>query len=250
MELNEKIRSMNDELENRVLERTKKIQEANNELEKFCYTVAHELKAPLRAISLYNDIIKEENEEDLTKESEYAVDNITMYCGKSLKLIGDILEYSKMKSQKLKLVRVNMNKLVEADIDEIKILNPERDIRVNMPRLPVVMADEFLLMCAVHNIMSNSVKYSAKKQYTEIIIDYEETAEKYIFQFTDNGAGFDMEGAVNIFELFNRMHPDTEYEGSGVGLATVKNIIEKHGGRISIKSAVDNGCTVMFSLLK
>ncbi len=250
MELNEKIRSMNDELENRVLERTKKIQEANNELEKFCYTVAHELKAPLRAISLYNDIIKEENEAELTDESGYAVQNISMYCGKSLKLIRDILDFSKMKAQKLKFVRINMNKLIETDIEEIKTLNPERDIRVNMPRLPVVMADEFLLMCCVHNIISNSVKYSAKKEYTEINIDCDETPEKYIFKISDNGAGFDMEGATNIFELFNRMHPDAEFEGTGVGLATVKNIIEKHGGKVSIKVAVDQGCTVCFSLPK
>jgi len=250
MELNEKIRSMNDELENRVLERTKKIQETNNELEKFSYIVAHELKAPLRAISLYNDIIKEDNVEELTDESKYAIKNISMYCGKALKLIKDILDYSKMKSKKLKLVLINMNKLIGMVIVEIKTLNPNRDIRINMPRLPIVMADEFLLMCCIYNIISNSVKYSSKKEYTEITVSVEENSDKYIFKFSDNGAGFDMEGTSNIFELFNRMHPDSEYEGTGVGLATVKNIIEKHGGKISIEAAVNQGCTVSFSLPK
>lgn len=248
--LDEKIESMNEELEMKVLERTQEIQDAYSELEHFCYKVAHEFKAPLRAIEIYNEIVREETEKEFTAEAQDANKNIGCYCRKTLKLVGEILEYSKMKSKKLHLVQVNLYKMIEQLTEEFRILNPQQDIHLNMKWLPNVMGDELLIRCCLYNIIGNAVKYSSTRERTEIEVDYENIRNEYIFSITDNGVGFDMDYTSNLFEMFGRMHKDEEYEGNGIGLVTVKNIIEKHGGTIDIKSAQNAGCTVRFALPK
>lgn len=246
----EQTKRMNDELEVKVLERTKEMNQAYKEMENLCFVIAHEFKSPVRAISLYNEILTEENGSSYTKEAEDASNKIKMYCNKTLDMIKEILEYSKMKSSRLNLVRVNMNNLVEEVISELKLINDKRDIRINLERLPNVMGDEILLRCCIYNILSNSVKYSSKRDYTDIHVTYEDAKDEYIFCFTDNGAGFDMEYAQNMFQIFHRMHLDKEFEGNGIGLVTVKNIIEKHGGRIEIEGEPDKGATVCFTIPK
>lgn len=248
--LTEKLRENNDELENRVLERTKEIQKANNELENFCYTVAHELKAPLRAIELYNTMILEESGEVLTEGAKKAADMISSYCKKTLKLVSEILNYSKMKTKKFKLVKVKMDWLIKNTVEEFRLLNNGHKIEVESDELPVVLADEMLLRCCIHNIISNAVKYSSKKEITKIRIAYEQNDKEHIFHISDNGVGFDMEESGKLLQLFGRMHPDSEYEGNGIGLVTVKNIIEKHGGTLSLEAVEGEGCTVTFSIPK
>lgn len=244
------IKLMNDELELRVLERTQEMQKAYNEMENLCYVIAHEFKSPVRAISLYNDIVMEESDGTASQETFNATKKIEQYCNKTLDMISEILEYSKMKSSRLNLVRVNMNKLVEEVISELKMMNSYRDIRIDYEKLPKIMGDEILLRCCIYNILSNSVKYSASRDYTHIQVTYEEKKEEYVFCFRDNGVGFDMEYAQNLFQMFTRLHKDTEFDGSGIGLVTVKNIIEKHGGKVSLESKLDDGCAVYFSLPK
>ncbi|MFT8889484.1 MAG: ATP-binding protein [Ethanoligenens sp.] len=248
--LEDQTKRMNDELELKVLERTKELRSAYNEMENMCCVIAHEFKSPIRAISLYNDIVVEDSSTHFTKEAHDASGKISMYCKKTLDMIYEILKYSKMKSSRLTLVCVNMNKLIEDAIGELRLIYHTRDIRVNVGKLPNVMADEILLRCCVYNILSNSVKYSSKNRFTEIHIDYEDTKDTTLFYFKDNGVGFDMAYAHNLFQMFNRMHLDTEFEGTGVGLVTVKNIIEKHGGKIKINAKVNEGCTICFSIPK
>ncbi len=248
--LEDQTKRMNDELEIKVLERTKEMRSAYNEMENMCYIIAHEFKSPVRAISLYNEIIMEESYSGCTKEAKDASNKIAMYCNKTMDMISEILKYSKMKSSRLTLACVNMNKLVEDAIEELHMIYNTRDIRVHTARLPNVMGDEILLRCCIYNILSNSIKYSSKNEYTEIRILYEDAKNESIFYFMDNGVGFDMEYAKNLFQMFNRMHPDTEFEGNGIGLVTVKNIIEKHGGRIQVDAKVDEGCTVCFAIPK
>ena len=248
--LNEKLKETNDELENRVLERTKEIQKKNDELESFTYTIAHELKAPIRAIDLYNQIIIESENGKLSSEAKDAVDKISLYCKKTLKLISEMLNYSKMKTKKLKLVRIQMDYLFDSVIEEIRLLNNEQKIEVEKETLPEVMADEMLLRCCIYNIISNAVKYSSKQNITKIKILYEGHEKEHIFHIKDNGVGFDMKAKGKLFQLFGRMHSDSEYEGNGIGLVTVKNIIEKHGGNLSIQAVESKGCEVIFSLPK
>lgn len=248
--LEDQTKRINDELEIKVLERTKELRNAYNEMENMCYVIAHEFKSPVRAISLYHDIVVEDNGGQFTKEARDASEKISMYCKKSLDMISEILKYSKMKSSRLTLVCVNMNKLIEDAIGELRLIYHMRDIRINMDRFPNIMADEILLRCCVYNILSNSVKYSSKNEFTQICIHYEDTKDETTFYFKDNGVGFDMAYSKNLFQMFNRMHLDTEFEGNGIGLVTVKNIIEKHGGKINIEAKVNEGCTVCFSIPK
>ena len=155
-----------------------------------------------------------------------------------------------MKTKKFKLVKIRMDWLIKNAVEEFRLLNSEHDIEVESDELPVVLADEMLLRCCIHNIILNAVKYSSKKEVTKIHISYEQNEKEHIFHISDNGVGFNMEESGKLFQLFGRMHPDSEYEGNGIGLVTVKNIIEKHGGTLSIEAVEGEGCTVTFSLPK
>ncbi|HEX2938910.1 MAG TPA: ATP-binding protein [Ruminiclostridium sp.] len=248
--IEDQTKRMNDELELKVLERTKETRKAYNEMENMCYVIAHEFKSPIRAIGLYNDIVIEENGHDFTGEAADASKKIKMFCDKTMDMIDEILKYSKMKSSKLNLVCVNMNRLIEDSIEELRIIYNTRDIRVSSGRLPTVMGDEILLRCCVYNILSNSVKYSSKNRFTDIQILHEDARDENIFYFKDNGVGFDKEFTKNLFQMFGRIHPDSEFEGTGIGLVTVKSIIEKHGGKINIDAKVNEGCTVCFTIPK
>lgn len=243
-------RRMNDELEMKVLERTQEMRNAYNEMENMCYIIAHEFKSPIRAISLYNNILGEEIGSCFTKEANDASLKISMYCNKALNMIGEILKYSKMKSSRLALARVNMNKLIEDIIEELRMIYNTHDIHINMDRMPNVMGDEILLRCCIYNILLNSVKYSAGIKFTDIHVFFKDTKDEYVFYFKDNGVGFDMEYASDPFQMFNRLHADIQFEGNGIGLATVKNIVEKHGGKIGIDAKVNEGCTVFFTIPK
>lgn len=248
--LEDETKRLNDELEIKVLERTQEMRNAYNEMENTCYMIAHEFKSPIRAISLYNDIVVEENSSCFTNEADDASKKISMYCNKALDMITEILKYSKMKSSKLNLVRVNMNKLIEDAIDELRMIYYTRDIRINAVKLPNVMGDEILLRCCVYNILSNSVKYSSNNEFTDINVLFEDSKDENVFYIKDNGVGFNMEYAQNLFQMFSRVHLDSEFEGNGIGLVTVKNIIEKHGGKIDINGKVNEGCTVCFTIPK
>lgn len=248
--LNEQIQEMNDELENRVLQRTKEIQNAYKSSEHFGYTVAHELKAPLRAIGLYCNIIMEQGKEVLPPEAVEAAERIDGYSVKLVDLVNEILNYTKLKNKKFKIVRIRMNQLIQSNVDEFRVLNANQKIELVSENLPDVMADEMMLNCCIHNIISNAVKFSSKKEKTTIHITWEENEKEYIFHIADNGVGFDMKDSGKLFQMFGRMHADSEYEGNGIGLVTVKNIIEKHGGRFFLEAEVGKGCTVTFSLPK
>lgn len=248
--LNEQIQEMNDELENRVLERTKEIQNAYKSSEHFGYTVAHELKAPLRAIGLYCNVIMEQGKDVLPAEAKEAAEKIDCYSVKLVNLVNEILNYTKLKNKKFKIVRIRMNKLIQSNVEEFRVLNPNQKIELVSDSLPDVMADEMMLNCCIHNIISNAVKFSSKKEKTTIHITWEENEKEYIFHIADNGVGFDMKESGKLFQLFGRMHADSEYEGNGIGLVTVKNIIEKHGGRFFLEAELEKGCTVTFSLPK
>ncbi|MCH3971198.1 MAG: ATP-binding protein [Oscillospiraceae bacterium] len=250
IQMEEHTQKLNEELEIKVLERTQEMRSAYNEMEKMCYVIAHEFKSPVRAIHLYNDAILQEMAGALTPKAQEAAEKIKMYCEKSLDMISEFLQYSKIKSSRLKLVRVSMNKLVENVMTELCMVNSGQDIRLQMQRLPNVMGDEVLLRCCIYNILSNAIKYSSKNTYTEITVSYADRKDDFVFYFRDNGAGFDMKYAQNIFKMFGRMHKDSEFEGNGVGLVAVKNIIEKHGGHLAITAEVDAGCMVSFTLPK
>lgn len=216
----------------------------------FLHQTAHEIKAPLRAIHLYNETLSENKALSEDSRCVNAFEKINFYCNKSLNLLSKLLEYSKKKSQALNFTVINMALLVKDVIDELCGIYSDRQISCHIDKLPEITGDENLIKCCVMNILSNSFKYSEKKDKTVITIKYFETDKEYIFSFRDNGAGFDMAYADHLFDMFQRMHSDSEFEGTGIGLALVKDIIKKHGGWVKAYAEPDNGCTITFSVKK
>ena len=249
-EQEEQSRITGEELEMKLMERTREITRAYNELDNFSAVIAHEFKAPIRAIRLYSNVIAEELGDTVSRDAENAVCRINEYCGKSLELIKNLLEFSRLKARTPEHSPVDMNMLAESCLNDLRVIHSDADIRMNMPRLPMVNGDEFLLRHAVYNILDNSVKYSSVREYTEIDISCRSVGDMYEFSFKDNGVGFDMSGSADPFAMFSRFHTSDEFKGSGVGLAAVKSIIDKHGGRVCISSEPDKGCLVTISVRK
>lgn len=250
-EWTERTKRMNEELELRVLARTRDMTNAYNELESFCALVAHEFRAPVRAISLYNGILSEEIGTKASEDAKEALESIDGYCTQSLEMIKGLLDYSTVKARKIKLGHVNIAMLVNGVVRELRAINSERDIRLKISEdIPNIIGDEFLLNHAIKNILGNSVKYSSVRPYTQIEVTYSCDKDNHIISFTDNGVGFDMSGADKIFDVFGRMHTEEEFKGSGIGLAAVRSIVKSHGGSVRAVSAPDKGCTIMMYLPK
>lgn len=249
-EQEEQSRLTSEELEMKLLERTREMTRAYNELDNFSAIIAHEFKAPIRAIRLYSNIIADELDSTLSRDAEDALCKINEYCDKSLDLIKNLLEFSRLKARIPEHSQVDMNKLVEGCLNDLRVIHSEADIRVNTALLPVVSGDEFLLRHAVYNILDNSLKYSSVREYTDIDISCRTVGDMYEFSFKDNGVGFDMPGSADPFTMFSRLHTSDEFKGTGVGLAAVRSIVEKHGGRVCISSEPDKGCLVVISIKK
>jgi|GEM_PF-653423 len=242
---------MNEELEGIVEERTKQLSQALEELESFSYTVSHDLKSPLRSIDYYAKFILEDYGPILTKEVIQMVLQIRNICNEMFDLINKLLVYSMTSKALPEISQVDADKLFRDSFADLVKTTENRDIElVIKDKLPVIQGDRVLLRQAVSNILSNCIKFTREKEKAFIEVSCIEDGENYQFSVKDNGVGFSMEYAEKIFGIFQRLHPKGEYEGSGIGLATVKKIIEKHGGSIDIDSVEDKGTVVQFILPK
>ena len=242
---------MNEELEGIVEERTKKLSQALEELESFSYTVSHDIKSPLRSIDYYAKFILEDYGPILTKEVIQMVLQIRNICNEMFDLINKLLVYSMTSKALPEISQVDADKLFRDSFADLVKTTENRDIElVIKDKLPVIQGDRVLLRQAVSNILSNCIKFTREKEKAFIEVSCIEDGENYQFSVKDNGVGFSMEYAEKIFGIFQRLHPKGEYEGSGIGLATVKKIIEKHGGSIDIDSVEDKGTVVQFILPK
>lgn len=240
---------MNEELEDKIEERTIQLSEALKELEAFSFTVSHDLKSPLRSIDYYTKYILEDHQEELSEEAKEMLRSIRSTCESMFNLINKLLLYSMTAKALPELSSIDTNQLFQQTYSELMTSIENRDIEfVINGELPVVEADPVLLKQVINNILSNSIKFTRKKDKAVITVDCEEADNEYRFYVRDNGAGFDMQYASNLFGIFQRMHNQSEFEGSGIGLATVKKIIEKHGGKVSIDSVENEGTVVSFSL--
>ena len=239
------ILSLNQELEQRVSERTSELRAANRELEAFSYTVAHDLRAPLRGIDGFSQLLKADLGAALTNEVQRDLDAISTSARRMADLIAGLLDFSQLGRSELKQRRVSMQALAESTSAEVA---RGRTVQVQIGPLPEVHGDAMMLRQVWANLIGNAVKFSAKQRAPRVTIDCVVGAGEARFAVADNGEGIDMAYADKLFGVFERLHSAEEFEGTGVGLAIVQRIVERHGGRVWVQSAPGAGATFFFTL--
>ncbi|MDO8931975.1 MAG: ATP-binding protein [Rhodocyclaceae bacterium] len=240
------LRRLNAELEQRVARRTAELENANKSLETFSYSVSHDLRAPLRAINGYAQMLVEDERDRLSEQGRNTLDRVTANTAKLGHLIDDVLEYSRAGRLPLNKAPVDLDKQVVAVTDDLRAAYPNADIEVKL--LPVVDGDEAMLRQVFANLIGNACKFSASREHPLIEVGADEDGGSPVFYVKDNGVGFDMQYADKLFGMFQRLHRDSEFPGTGVGLSIVKQLIERHGGSIWFKAHPDAGATFFFSL--
>jgi len=244
----EQVLRLNAELEQRVEQRTRELSAANKELEAFTYSVAHDLRAPLRHIDAFSRILQEEYTEALPAEARHYLQNILKSSGRMSELVDDLLNLARIGRQELKREPTPLSGLVEEVFAEIKRETKDRAISWHIEPLPEVECDSGLMKQVFANLLSNAVKYTRPRSLAVIEVGCRRVnGHKAVF-VRDNGVGFNMKYVDKLFGVFQRFHRAEEFEGNGVGLATVDRIIRKHGGRIWADAAVDKGATFYFTV--
>lgn len=244
---NQEIVNFTHSLEEKVKARTIELENAYEELEAFSYTVSHDLSAPLRHMDAFMSEFLEENESKLEGDNKRLVTNSIRYARKMRQLIDDLLVFSQLSKKELIKDEVSMKDLVQTVLQD---LNPDgsENINVQLADLPNCYCDKTTIHQVWANLLSNAIKYSKKKEQSTIQIGYERSNGMVTYFVKDNGAGFDMRSYNKLFNAFQRLHPQSQFEGTGVGLAIVQRIIAKHHGKVWAESVVDEGSTFYFSL--
>lgn len=235
-----KIKELNNDLQNNIVQ----LESANKEMESFSYSVSHDLRAPLRALIGFSNILEEDYGETFDDEAKRLVKNIQTNSQKMSVLIDELLSFSKLDRKQLEKREINMFSMVENIFDEIK---PDKT-QVKINNLSISQGDYTLLNQVWVNLISNAIKYSSKKENPVVEIGETQTDKEITYYVKDNGAGFNMKYADKLFGVFQRLHSDSEFEGTGVGLAIVNRIINKHGGKVWAEAVVNEGATFYFSL--
>jgi PAS domain S-box-containing protein len=243
------IRALNAFLDGRVRERTSQLETANKEMESFSYSVSHDLRAPLRAISGFASMLTEDHAKQLDADGKRLLGVINSEAARMGQLIDDLLEFSRAGRRAMDATEVNMNALAKIAYDDCAAQASGRDIRFKLHPLPPAQGDATMLRQVWVNLLSNAIKYTRPKPVAEIEVSGRLDNGAMVYCVKDNGTGFDMRYADKLFGVFQRLHSETEFEGTGVGLALVQRIIQRHGGRIWAESKLNEGATFYFTLL-
>ena len=230
-------------------QRSTALEEANQELESFSYSVSHDLRAPLRAIDGFSRILREECDSQLGDEGRRYTATISQNAERMGQLISDILDFSRMSRREIAMTPVNMTELAREVYEEVRGAAPaERNIVFDMGNLPQASGDRAMLRQVWVNLLSNAVKYSGRRSVAGIEVGSSAAIGENTYWVKDNGAGFDMRCAGKLFGVFQRLHGEAEFEGTGIGLAIVKRIVTRHGGAVWAESTPGAGATFYFTL--
>lgn len=245
----EELNRLNVELEKRVRQRTAQLNAANKELEAFSYSVSHDLRAPLRHLSGFVELLNKHAHQSLDAKTRHYLEVISTSATQMSTLVDDLLSFSRMGRVEMLHEQVKMGQLVEELLEKLEPETRNRTIQWHIHPLPDVEGDPAMLRLVLMNLLSNAIKYTGKTPSAEIEIGCrDDNPEELVFFVRDNGAGFDMRYADKLFHLFQRLHSSDEFEGNGVGLANIHRIILRHGGRVWAEGAVNQGAIFCFSL--
>ena len=235
-------------LQELVNKRTAELQASNEELESYSYSIAHDLRTPLRAITSFSQILISSSKQKLDEEEFDSLERIVVAGKKMAELIDDILELSRITRSELHLATVNLSELGSDIVDQLKQAQPNKKVHWHIQDNLIVKGDSHLLEVALQNLLENAWKYTDITEEAEIEVGKQKIKNEVVYYVKDNGVGFDMNYSNNLFKPFHKLHTSKDIEGAGVGLATAQRVIQRHGGRLWAEAEKDHGATFYFSL--
>jgi light-regulated signal transduction histidine kinase (bacteriophytochrome) len=246
--LKEKLLQLNAELEQRVAERTQQLEAANKELVSFSYSVSHDLRAPLRGIDGWSLALLEDYKDKLDEQGQQYLNRVRSETQRMGKLIDDLLIFSRQSRKEMKLQQLDMTAIAQAIASGLQEQNPTIQADFDIQPGLKAQGDASLIEIALKNLLGNALKFSSKNSHCRIEFGENEKDGNRTYFVRDNGVGFDMAYANKLFGVFQRLHSSSEFPGTGIGLAIVQRIINRHGGRIWAEAQVNQGATFYFTL--